>query len=107
MSKNLYCLILLAVTWLFPGSTFAQYKLWYNEPARVWTDALPLGNGRLGAMVYGIPATERIQLNEETIWTGQPNANANPEALKAIPVIQQTCSSKSITVRLKTWLRLR
>lgn len=89
MSKNLYCIILLAVTWLFPGSTFAQYKLWYNEPARVWTDALPLGNGRLGAMVYGIPATERIQLNEETIWTGQPNANANPEALKAIPVIQQ------------------
>ena len=46
-----------------------QYKLWYREPARVWTDALPLGNGRLGAMVYGIPSVERLQLNEETIWT--------------------------------------
>lgn len=64
-------------------------RLWYRQPAQVWTDALPLGNGRLGAMVYGIPAMEQIQLNEETIWTGQPNTNANPNALKAIPAIQQ------------------
>lgn len=67
----------------------AQYKLWYDSPAQVWTDALPLGNGRLGAMVYGVPSTEHIQLNEETIWTGQPNKNANPAALEAIPVIQK------------------
>src|SRR5574344_2756079 len=66
----------------------AQYKLWYQEPAQVWTDALPLGNGRLGAMVYGIPSLERVQLNEETIWTGQPNSNPNAKALKAIPQIQ-------------------
>lgn len=44
------------------------YKLWYDEPAQVWTEALPLGNGRLGAMVYGTPAMENIQLNEETLW---------------------------------------
>ncbi len=67
----------------------AQYKLWYDSPAQVWTDALPLGNGRLGAMVYGIPSAEHVQLNEETIWTGQPNKNANPEAREAIPVIQR------------------
>ena len=48
-------------------ATAQAYKLWYDKPALVWTDALPLGNGRLGAMVYGIPATERLQLNEETI----------------------------------------
>ena len=80
---------LMAISML--ASLFSQahpYKLWYREPAQVWTDALPLGNGRLGAMVYGIPATERIQLNEETIWAGQPNGNANAKALKAIPVIQ-------------------
>lgn len=64
-------------------------QLWYRRPAQVWTDALPLGNGRLGAMVFGVPATERIQLNEETIWAGQPNTNANPDALKAIPEIQK------------------
>ena len=48
-----------------------EYKLWYDRPAQVWTEALPLGNGRLGAMVYGTPSTEQIQLNEETIWAGQ------------------------------------
>lgn len=69
-------------------ATAQAYKLWYDKPALVWTDALPLGNGRLGAMVYGIPATERLQLNEETIWAGQPNTNANPHAKAALPVVQ-------------------
>ncbi len=75
---------------LLPNAVQAQeYKLWYDEPAAVWTEALPLGNGRLGAMVYGNPATEQIQLNEETIWAGRPNNNANPEALEWIPKIRQ------------------
>lgn len=65
------------------------YKLWYDEPAQVWTEALPLGNGRLGAMVYGTPAIENIQLNEETIWAGRPNNNANPNALEYIPKVRQ------------------
>lgn len=66
-----------------------QHKLLYDKPAQVWTEALPLGNGRLGAMVYGNPGAEQIQLNEETIWAGQPNNNANPEALEWIPKIRQ------------------
>ena len=53
-------------------------KLWYDEPARQWVEALPVGNGRLGAMVFGGPEREQIQLNEETVWAGQPNTNANP-----------------------------
>jgi alpha-L-fucosidase 2 len=65
------------------------YKLWYNKPAQVWTEALPLGNGRLGAMVFGNPATEQIQLNEATIWAGSPNNNANPDALTNIPKIRE------------------
>ena len=65
-----------------------EYKLWYDRPAQVWTEALPLGNGRLGAMVYGTPATEQIQLNEETIWAGRPNNNANPNALEYIPKVR-------------------
>lgn len=63
--------------------------LWYNQPAQVWTEALPLGNGRLGAMVFGNPATEQIQLNEETIWAGQPNNNANPLGLEFIPKVRE------------------
>ena len=55
------------------ASASQEHKLWYDKPAQVWTEALPLGNGRLGAMVYGNPGAEQIQLNEETIWAGQPN----------------------------------
>ena len=53
-------------------------KLWYDEPAAQWVEALPVGNGRLGAMVFGGSEREQIQLNEETVWAGQPNSNANP-----------------------------
>lgn len=65
------------------------YKLWYTKPAEVWTDALPLGNGRLGAMVFGRPATERIALNEETIWAGSPNNNFTKGASPWIAQAQQ------------------
>ena len=47
-------------------------RLWYQEPALVWDEALPIGNGRLGAMIYGGVAKDAIQFNEETLWTGQP-----------------------------------
>ncbi|MBP9506968.1 MAG: glycoside hydrolase N-terminal domain-containing protein [Bacteroides sp.] len=66
-----------------------DYKLWYDRPAQVWTEALPLGNGRLGAMLFGNPAMEQVQLNEETIWAGRPNNNANPDALEYIPKVRQ------------------
>ena len=50
-----------------------EYKLWFDKPAQRWTEALPIGNGRLAAMIYGGTNTETIQLNEETVWTGQPH----------------------------------
>ncbi|MEJ2614293.1 MAG: glycoside hydrolase family 95 protein, partial [Ignavibacteriaceae bacterium] len=64
-------------------------KLWYDRPAEQWVEALPIGNGRLGAMVFGNPSEERIQLNENTVWAGSPYNNANPNALKALPVIRK------------------
>jgi alpha-L-fucosidase 2 len=63
--------------------------LWYNKPAELWVEALPLGNGRLGAMVFGNPYRERIQLNENTVWAGSPYRNDNPEMLKYLPEIRQ------------------
>ena len=63
-------------------------KLWYDAPASQWTDALPLGNGRLGAMVFGIPAQERIQINEETIWGGGPHNNVNNKAKDGLDQIR-------------------
>lgn len=63
--------------------------LWYNKPASNWTEALPLGNGRLGAMVYGGIGKEVIQFNEETLWTGQPHDYANKGAHKYLDELRQ------------------
>jgi len=60
-------------------------KLWYNKPAQKWTEALPVGNGRLGAMVYGTVQTERLQLNEDTVWAGQPVERDRVGAYKYLP----------------------
>lgn len=58
----------------------ADLELWYDAPAREWTEALPIGNGRLGAMIFGVAERERLQLNEDTLWTGGPYSPVNPEA---------------------------
>ncbi|MBN2136574.1 MAG: glycoside hydrolase N-terminal domain-containing protein [Sedimentisphaerales bacterium] len=63
--------------------------LWYRSPATKWVEALPIGNGRLGAMVFGDVENERIQLNEDTIWAGGPYDPINPEALEALPKVRK------------------
>jgi alpha-L-fucosidase 2 len=60
-------------------SVWEQYKLWYSQPASEWLQALPIGNGRLGAMVFGGTVTEHIQLNDDTVWAGPPVPQGNPE----------------------------
>lgn len=70
-------------------ATDNSHILWYDEPAATWTEALPIGNSRLGAMIFGSPMSDRLQLNEETIWAGRPNNNANPEALEYLPKVRQ------------------
>src|SRR5665647_120448 len=64
-------------------------KIWFNRPAETWNDALPIGNGRLGAMVFGGIEKDRIQLNEESVWTGAPRWDANPDALKNLPKVRK------------------
>jgi len=66
-----------------------DYKLWYQQPATSWNDALPVGNGRLGAMVFGNVYNERIQVNEESLWAGKRIITNNPEALAALPEIRR------------------
>ncbi|ALJ06753.1 alpha-L-fucosidase [Pseudalgibacter alginicilyticus] len=63
--------------------------LWYDTPAANWNEALPLGNGRLGAMVYGNPEHENIQLNENTLWAGGPHRNDNPKAKEALSEVRE------------------
>jgi alpha-L-fucosidase 2 len=64
-------------------------RLWFEKPATQWVEALPVGNGRLGAMVYGDPSRETWQLNENTVWAGQPNRNDNPDARDALPEVRE------------------
>src|SRR5215211_9152307 len=84
----LICLLLITM------NGFSQHrntlKLWYNRPSGdAWENALPIGNGRLGAMIYGNVENEIIQLNEHTVWSGSPNRNDNPLALDSLALIRQ------------------
>src|SRR5688572_20599085 len=88
--RNLFFVLLLLIT--TPG--FSQVKqglkLWYKQPAgRTWENALPIGNGRLGAMIYGNVEKEIIQLNEHTVWSGGPNRNDNLLALDSLAFIRK------------------
>ncbi|WP_288244145.1 glycoside hydrolase family 95 protein [uncultured Chryseobacterium sp.] len=65
-----------------------KYKLWYNKPAAQWVEAIPIGNGRIAAMVYGDPYKEKLQLNESTFWSGGPSRNDNPEGPKVLDSIR-------------------
>ena len=67
----------------------ADHQLWYDVPAEIWTDALPLGNGRLGAMVFGGIASERIQINEDTFWSGGPYRPVNEDAYDHLELVRQ------------------
>ena len=64
-------------------------KLWYRQPAAQWVEALPVGNGRLGAMVFGGIATERLQLNEDTLWSGPITTWNTPGAQAALPAVRE------------------
>ena len=85
MPKNLTALVAGLVMLATAPDAAAQHAsssiLFYTHPAREWNQALPLGNGRLGAMVFGNVAAERIQLNENTLWMGGPRDTNNPDAL--------------------------
>jgi alpha-L-fucosidase 2 len=81
-------IFLLSIVMMYTLSLSAgDLKLWYSNPAKTWTEALPLGNSRLGVMVFGGTDSEELQLNEETV--GGPHRNDNPEALQALPQIRQ------------------
>ena len=74
-----------------PGASAPRgsLNLWYANPAARWVEALPVGNGRLGAMVFGRIRQERLQLNEDTLWAGAPYDPNNPDALAALPAVRR------------------
>jgi alpha-L-fucosidase 2 len=95
--KKLICLWCFLLTILYSSGQQKKYVLWYKQPAKDWNEALPLGNGRLGAMVFGRADTELIQLNEQTLWTGGPvDLNPNPEAAQYLQPVRDALFSDSI-----------
>lgn len=78
-------------------------KLWYDSPAEKWEEALPLGNGRIGAMVFGNPLDEVYQLNEETLWSGGPSDKNNPNAKEALPTIRKAVDDGDYELARKLW----
>src|SRR3954471_10009975 len=74
---------------VFPTLGAEAPQLWYTKPAAQWNEALPIGNGRLAAMVFGGVDTEHLQLNEETIYAGKRMNRVNPEARANVPIIRK------------------
>jgi len=88
--KILFNLTIFLLPILVLGQQTNDLKLWYDEPSgETWENALPIGNGRIGAMVYGNVDKDIYQLNEHTVWSGSPNRNDNPNALAALPEVRQ------------------
>lgn len=93
--KKFFLIILLSTSIHLFGQQSDPLILWYDEPSgEEWENALPIGNGHIGAMVYGNVSNEIFQLNESTVWSGSPNSNYNPNALEALPRVRQLLFDK-------------
>jgi len=88
--RKLFCILSASIlSFSINCQTGNNMVLWYRQPAADWNEALPVGNGRLGAMVFGDVIHEHIQLNEESIWAGMKMPGADADARQYLPVIQQ------------------
>ncbi|HEX5023990.1 MAG TPA: glycoside hydrolase family 95 protein [Agriterribacter sp.] len=88
--KQVLSIYLVFVSFVCLSQNNTGMKLWYNQPSgSTWENALPVGNGRLGAMIYGNVDAETVQLNENTLWSGSPNRNANPLILDSLAAIRK------------------
>jgi len=88
------------------SQTNSNLKLWYDKPATVWEEALPLGNAKTGAMVFGGVATERFQLNDNTLWSGYPNPGNTPEGPSILPLIRQQVFEDNYDSAATIWRKM-
>jgi len=101
LNKDRYSLALISACFLLSWMQTIQLRadslkappdamtLWYAQPATEWTEALPIGNGRLGAMVYGGIERAHLQLNEDTLWSGGPHCYDNPDAYGHLTTVRE------------------
>jgi len=104
-----YTFLLTLMLAAFCRQGFAQQgeqQLWYNEPAVTWEEALPLGNGKTGAMVFGRVNRERIQLNDNTLWSGYPDAGNNPNGPTVLPQVRAAIFQGDYEKATQLWRKM-
>jgi alpha-L-fucosidase 2 len=104
---TIFCFIQLASVSLYAqqGNNPAL-KLWYNKPAVAWEEALPLGNGKTGAMVFGGLVTERLQLNDNTLWSGNREAGNNPNGPAILPQVREAVFAGDYEKAAALWKKM-
>lgn len=88
------------------GQNDPNLRLWYNKPAKAWEEALPLGNGKTGAMVFGKVKSERYQLNDNTLWSGFPDPGNNPNGPTVLPQVRQAVFAGDYTKAAELWKKM-
>jgi alpha-L-fucosidase 2 len=109
MKKSRFILLLLislAFTSAKSQERNTDLKLWYNKPATVWEEALPLGNGKTGAMVFGGIAVERFQLNDNTLWSGAPNPGNTPGGPAILSAVRQQIFAGNYDSATTLWRKM-
>ena len=89
-----------------PVKSDADLKLWYHQPASIWEEALPLGNGKTGAMVFGGFKREKFQLNDNTLWSGYPDPGNNPAAPKYLALVRKAVTDGDYELAAKYWKKM-
>ena len=88
MKLTYFLIVIVFLSSLNLSAQDKKLKMWYDKPAIIWNEALPVGNGRIAAMIYGDPLNEKLTLNEDTFWSGGPSRNDNPDGLKGLDSIR-------------------
>ncbi len=106
MKRILFVKVFIALSVLVLAQDNPHLKLWYNKPAAVWEEALPLGNGKTGAMVFGGVKAERYQLNDNTLWSANRDAGNNPDGPKYLPQVRQAVFEGNYTKAADHWKKM-
>ncbi|SKC83980.1 glycoside hydrolase family 95 protein [Ohtaekwangia koreensis] len=108
MRRLLICLVFI-YAWVY--TALAQpvpdlLTIWYRQPATAWEEALPLGNGKTGAMIFGGVIRERFQLNDNTLWSGYPDPGNNPNGIKYLPLVRRAVNEGDYAAAETYWKKM-
>ncbi len=106
MKRIAFLVAVCIVAYAVNAQSDPHLKLWYNKPAQAWEEALPLGNGKTGAMVFGKVKTERYQLNDNTLWSGYPDPGNNPNGPTVLPQVRNAVFEGDYSKAADLWKKM-